>query len=118
MLPPMSGRFEVTAARAIWQIKVRHRHNTSHIAQHERDMTRFMRIHEDLKWAAAAIAQIAEDTRNTRTGQFGGGQTGLDHNVAGTVYCLLERPDEEAIRQHYAALGVSSSEVHHVDSLT
>jgi hypothetical protein len=44
-----------------------HRHNTSHIAQQERDMTRAMDFHEELKLPAAATAQIAQDTRNART---------------------------------------------------
>jgi len=34
------------------------------------------------------------------------------------VYCLLEGPDEDAIRKHHAALGVLSGDVHQVDSLT
>jgi Protein of unknown function (DUF4242) len=35
----------------------------------------------------------------------------------GKVYCLLDAPDEQAIRQHHAALGVPCSDVHQVDSL-
>jgi hypothetical protein len=31
---------------------------------------------------------------------------------------LLEGPDEDAVRQHHAAHGVPSGEVHQVDSLT
>ena len=34
-------------------------------------MTRAMDFHEELKLPAAAIAQIAQDTRNARTGQSG-----------------------------------------------
>jgi hypothetical protein len=34
------------------------------------------------------------------------------------VYCLLEGPDEEAIRQHHAALGVDCGAVHRVDGIT
>jgi hypothetical protein len=34
------------------------------------------------------------------------------------MYCLLERPDEDAIRQYHAALGVPCGDVHHVSSLT
>ena len=36
------------------------------------------------------------------------------HNADGKVYCLLEAPDEEAVRQHHAALGVDCGEVHEV----
>ncbi|MGO9779231.1 MAG: nickel-binding protein [Streptosporangiaceae bacterium] len=36
----------------------------------------------------------------------------------GNVYCLLEGPDEDAIRKHHAALGVPCGDVHQVDSLT
>jgi hypothetical protein len=81
-------------------------------------MARFMDFHDDLKLPAEAIAQIAEDTRNARTGQLGVRQIDLYHNAAGKVYCLLEGPDEEAIRQHHAAPGVSCGVVHQVDSVT
>jgi hypothetical protein len=44
-------------------------------------------------------------------------QVELFHNADGKVYCLLEGPDEEAIRQHHAALDVPCGEVHQVDGL-
>jgi len=81
-------------------------------------MARFMDFHEDLKLPAEAIAQIAEDTRNARADRFGVRQIELYHNAGGQVYCLLDGPDEEAIRQHHAALGVPCGDVHQVDSLT
>ena len=77
-----------------------------------------MDFHEDLKLPAEAIAQIAEDTRAARADQFGVRQVELYHNLEGRVYCLLEGPDEDAIRQHHAALGVPCGDVHQVDSLT
>jgi Protein of unknown function (DUF4242) len=81
-------------------------------------MARFMDFHQDLKLPAEAIAQIAEDTRNAEADEFGVRQIELYHNPEGQVYCLLEGPDEEAIRQHHAALGVACGGVHRVDSLT
>jgi quinol monooxygenase YgiN len=81
-------------------------------------MALFMDFHEDLKLPAGAIAQIAEDTRQTRADQFGVGQVELHHDPGGKVYCLPEWPDEDAIRKHYAALGVPCGEVHQVHSLT
>jgi Protein of unknown function (DUF4242) len=84
----------------------------------EHDMARFMDFHEDLKLPAETIAQLAEDTRNARPDRFGVRQIELYHNPDGKVYCLLEGPDEDAIRQHHAALGVPCGDVHQVDSLT
>jgi hypothetical protein len=84
----------------------------------EHDMARFMDFHEDLKLPAEAIAQIAEDARNARADRFGVRQVELYHNPDGKVYCLLEGPDEDAIRQHHAALGVPGGDVHQVESLT
>jgi Nickel responsive protein SCO4226-like len=81
-------------------------------------MPRFMDFHEDLKLPAEAIAQITDDTRNERADQFGVRQVELYHNPEGQVYCLLEGPDEEAIRKHHAALGVSCGAVHRVDGIT
>ena len=81
-------------------------------------MPRFMDFHEDLKLPAEAIAQITDDTRNERADEFGVRQVELYHNSEGQVYCLLEGPDEEAIRKHHAALGVACGAVHRVDGIT
>jgi hypothetical protein len=81
-------------------------------------MALFMDFHEDLALPAEAIAQIADDTRAARADQFGVRQVELYHNAEGQVYCLLEGPGEDAIRQHHAALGVPCGEVHQVNSLT
>ena len=86
--------------------------------QQEHDMALFMDYHEDLKLPTQAIAQIAEDARHARADRFGVRQVELYHNPDGKVYCLLEGPDEDAIRQHHAALGVTCGDVHQVSSLT
>jgi len=80
-------------------------------------MARFMDFHADLKLPAEAIAQIADDARNAKADQFGVRQVELFHNPDGKVYCLLDGPDEEAIRRHHAALGVPCGEVHQVDGI-
>ena len=81
-------------------------------------MARFMDFHEDLKLPAEALAQIAEDARRARADRFGVRQVELYHTSDGKVYCLLEGPDEDAIRAHHAALGVPCGDIHQVDSLT
>jgi Protein of unknown function (DUF4242) len=84
----------------------------------EQAMARFMDFHQDLKLPADAIAQIADDTRNAKADQFGVRQAELYHNADGKVYCLLDGPDEQAIRDHHAALGVPCGDVHEIDGLT
>jgi hypothetical protein len=81
-------------------------------------MPRFMDVHEDLRLPDAAIAQITEDTRNMKTDEFGVRQVELYHNPEGKVYCLLEGPDEESIRQHHEALGLTCGEVTRVEGIT
>ena len=81
-------------------------------------MPRFMDFHPDLKLPEEAIAQIAEDARQARSDQFGVRQLELYYNDGGQVYCLLEAPDEQAVRDHHAAFGVPCGDVHQVDSLT
>ena len=81
-------------------------------------MALFMDFHDDLKLPAEAITQIADDTRAARADQFGVRQVELYHNAEGQVYCLLDGPDEDAIRRHHAALGVPCGDVHQVDGLT
>jgi hypothetical protein len=83
----------------------------------EHDMALFMDFHEDLTLPPEAIAQIAGDARAGRPDQFGVRQVELYHNHDGKVYCLLQGPDEDAIRQHHAALGVPCGDVHQVTPL-
>jgi hypothetical protein len=80
-------------------------------------MPRFMDFHQDLKLPAEGIAQIADDTRQGRADQFGVRQLELYHNDEGAVFCLLEGPDEDAIRHHHAARDVPCGDVHRVDGL-
>jgi hypothetical protein len=81
-------------------------------------MPRFMDFHADLKLPPEAIAQIAGDTRDERADEFGVRQIELYHNPEGQVYCLLDGPDEDAIRKHHAALGVDCGDVHRVVGIT
>jgi hypothetical protein len=81
------------------------------------EMSRFMDYHDDLKLAPEAIEQIAQGTREGVSDEFGVRQIELYHNADGKVYCLLEAPDEDAVRRHHAALNVPCGEVHQVDSL-
>ena len=81
-------------------------------------MALFMDYHEDLKLPAEALAQIAEVASHARADRFGVRQVELYRNSDGKVYCLLDGPDQDAIRQHHAALGVPCGEVHQIDSLT
>ena len=81
------------------------------------DMPRFMDYHDDLKLPAEAIEQIAAGARDGATDDFGVRQVELYHDDDGHVYCLLDGPDEEAIRQHHEAIGVSCGDVHRVSGL-
>jgi hypothetical protein len=80
-------------------------------------MPRFMDYHDDLKLPAEAIEQIAQGARDGVADQFGVRQVELYHNPDGKVYCLLEGPDEDAIRKHHEALNVPCGDIHQVDGL-
>lgn len=77
-------------------------------------MPQFMDFHEDLKLPAEAIEQIGQGTRDGAVDEFGVRQVELFHNPDGKVYCLLDGPDEDAIRKHHEAVGVPCGEVHQV----
>jgi len=85
----------------------------------ERNITvpQFMDFHDDLKLPSDAIEQITRDTKEHVADQFGVRQVELFHNADGKVFCLLEAPDAEAVRQHHAALGVPCGDVHEVAGL-
>jgi hypothetical protein len=78
----------------------------------------YMDFHEHLPLSDDAIAQIGDDTRNKRADQFDVRQVELYHNADGKVYCLLEAPDEEAVRKHHAALGVDCGAVHRIQGVS
>ena len=80
-------------------------------------MALFMDFHEHLPLGGEDIAQISDDARNERADQFGVRQVELYHNADGNVYCLLEAPDEEAVRKHHAALGLDCGAVHQVHGI-
>jgi len=80
-------------------------------------MPQFMDYHDDLKLPAGAVEQIAQGARDGATDEFGVRQIELYYNADGKVYCLLEAPSEEAVRQHHAALDVPCGDVHPVNSL-
>jgi hypothetical protein len=81
-------------------------------------MPRFMDFHDDLKLPPEAVEQIAQGAKEGATDEFGVRQVELYHNPDGKVYCLLDGPDEDAIRKHHEAIGVPCGDVHKVDSLT
>ena len=80
-------------------------------------MPRFMDFHDDLQLPQEAIDQIAQGTRDGATDEFGVRQVELYHNADGKVYCLLDAPDEEAVRKHHEAIGVPCGDVHRVDGI-
>lgn len=80
-------------------------------------MPTFMDFHDDLALPAEAVEQIRQGAKDGATDEFGVRQVELFHNADGKVYCLLDAPDEEAVRRHHAALDVPCGAVHQVDSL-
>ena len=80
-------------------------------------MPRFMDYHDSLKLTPEAIAGFTADTKAGKVDEFGVRQVELYHNDEGKVYCLLEGPDEQAVRDHHAALGVDCGQVDEVSSL-
>ena len=80
-------------------------------------MPRFMDFHDDMKLPAAIVDQITDDTKDGKADRFGVRQVELYHNSDGKVYCLLEAPDADAVRQHHEALGVPCGDVHEVQGI-
>lgn len=80
-------------------------------------MPTYMDYHDDLKLPQDAIDAITKGALDRETDEFGVRQIELYHNADGKVYCLLDAPDEEAVRKHHAALDVSCGEVHKVSQI-
>ncbi len=80
-------------------------------------MPQFMDYHDDLKLPDDAIRNITEEAKAGKSDEFGVRQVELYHNPDGKVYCLLDAPDEDAVRKHHAALGVDCGDVHPVSGI-
>ena len=80
-------------------------------------MPTFMDFHEDLRLPPEAVEDIGRGARAGETDQFGVRQIELYHNDEGKVYCLLDAPDEDAVRKHHEALGVPCGSVDQVTAL-
>ncbi len=78
-------------------------------------MPTYMDFHDDLALPQEAIDSIAAGRHEAD--EFGVRQIDLFHNPDGKVYCLLDAPDEEAVRKHHAALDVPCGAVHQVSAL-
>jgi Protein of unknown function (DUF4242) len=87
------------------------------MARRERTMPMFMDFHDDLQLPPDAIEAISASTREGDTDKHGVRQVDLFYNGEGKVYCLLEAPDEDAVRRHHADLDLSCGEVHPVSSV-
>jgi hypothetical protein len=65
-------------------------------------MPRFMDFHPDVKMSLEGIAQLREDTKSGKVDAFGVRQIELFYSPEGKgIYCLLEAPDEDAVRKHH-----------------
>jgi hypothetical protein len=80
-------------------------------------MPQFMDFHDHLQLPPEAIADITDGAKAGTADQFGVRQVELYHNPDGKVYCLLDAPDAQAVRDHHAALGVDCGEVHEVTGI-
>ena len=80
-------------------------------------MPMFMDFHDDLPLSADTIDMIATLTRDGEADEFGVRQLELYHNSAGQVYCLLEAPDVESVRQHHQIGGIACNDVHQVSGV-
>ena len=80
-------------------------------------MPKVMDVHEGLKLPQDAIEKFREETKAGTRDEFGVAQLESYHNEEGHVFCVLDGPDEEAVRKHHKALGVTCGDVTQVNSL-
>ena len=80
-------------------------------------MPLFHDVHDDLVLPEEAVVQIKAGADAGERDQFGVHQHALYHDGKGHVVCILDAPDEQAVRDHHHALGVSCGDVHPVTSM-
>jgi hypothetical protein len=80
-------------------------------------MPKFIDYHDNLKLPEEAISQLREAARTGTYDQFQARQLEVFYNADGKVFCLVEAPNEDAVRLRHDALGVDCGDVHRVRSL-
>ncbi|MDP6549271.1 MAG: DUF4242 domain-containing protein, partial [Dehalococcoidia bacterium] len=80
-------------------------------------MPKFMDAHADLKLPPEMVEQLRKEATEKQADRFGVTQLELYYNQDGLVYCLLDAPNEQAVRDHHQEVGVACGDVHQVDSL-
>ena len=80
-------------------------------------MPMFMDFHDNLPLPGEVVEDLRNSARAGERDEFGVRQAELFYNGDGKVYCLLEAPDEDAVRKHHAALDASCGPVHEVNKL-
>ena len=80
-------------------------------------MPKFMDYHSGPRVAHGAFGDITAGANAGTADQYGVTQVELIHNLNGTVYCLLDAPDAQAVRDHHTALGVDCGDVHEVSGI-
>ena len=80
-------------------------------------MPQFMDFHLGPETASGSHRRHRRGAHNGTTDEFGVRQVELFHNPDGKVYCLLDAPNAQAVRDHHAALGVDCGEVHEVSGI-
>jgi hypothetical protein len=74
-----------------------------------------MDFHPNIQVSAEGVAQLRADTKSGKVDEFGVRQIELFYSPDGKgVYCLLEAPDEKAVRKHH---GGECGELIQVESL-
>lgn len=78
-------------------------------------MPKFMDFHPNIKMSAESVAQFRARTKRGDIDEVGVRQLELFYSPDGKgVYCLLEAPNEEAVRKHHDG---NCGEVIQVESL-
>ncbi len=80
-------------------------------------MPKYMDVHADLKLPPEMVDRLRKETAEKKADQFGVTQLELYYNQDGMVYCLLDAPDQQAVRNHHQGAGVACGDIHLVESL-
>ena len=81
-------------------------------------MPRFMNFHTNLPLPDEVIRLIKADCEAGARDESRVAQLDLYYNAEGTVFCLLDAPDADAVRKHHDAMDVTCGDVHKIDSLS
>lgn len=67
-------------------------------------MAKFIDSHKGPKLSPEAVKRVADEIKSSKVDEFGVKTLNVYYDDEGTIFCLTEGPDAEAVKKHHEKL--------------